>query len=193
MAAIAEDSFRRAMRALKAQDAALAQRVCDGDEAVDRMESDIERDCVQLIALQQPIAGDLRLVTAVLKMITDIERIADQSADICEIMLPVLGNLQIEIPDQVFDMGEFIASMVHDAVHAYLQQDEPQAQAVIDSDETVDRWFDETTALIQRQLEQKGDAAQLIKLAYVAKYLERVADHATNVAEWAVYRIRGIR
>lgn len=193
MAAMAERSFDKAMLALKKEDPLLAREVILGDERVDEMEAKIERACVSLIALQQPIADDLRLVTAVLKMITDIERIADQASDISELMLPDLALMKVKIPSRVFEMGEYAKRMVHDAVHAYLQQDELLALAVIERDDQMDVWFEELTGHFKALLEAHADPAQVLKLAFVAKYLERVADHATNVAEWALYRIRGER
>ena len=171
----------------------LAQEVIKNDERVDLLENRIEHECVSLIALQQPIAKDLRLVTAVLKMITDIERIADQAADICELMISELPNLAITIPSTILEMGNYAAGMVHDAVHAYLQQDEEQARGVIERDERMDDWFEQMTGYLCDLLKSGAEPRQVIKLAYVAKYLERVADHATNVAEWALYRLIGER
>lgn len=193
MATLTEDQLRSAMIALKNRDAVLAQEVIKNDERVDLLENRIEHECVSLIALQQPIAKDLRLVTAVLKMITDIERVADQAADICELMISELPNLTITIPSTILEMGNYAASMVHDAVHAYLQQDEEQARGVIERDERMDDWFEQMTGYLCDLLKSGAEPRQVIKLAYVAKYLERVADHATNVAEWALYRLIGER
>ena len=191
MAALAEEALLLAMRALKERNAVIAQAVMDGDDVIDNMEETIEHECIRLIALQQPIAQDLRLVTALLKMITDIERIADQAADICEVMIADLTDENLVIPHMIYDMGEFAALMVHDAVHAYVMQDTELSKRVIGSDERMDRWFEETTTQLCALIKSGMYPRQVLHLAYVAKYLERVADHATNLAEWALYRISG--
>lgn len=191
MAALAEEALMRAMLALRERNVHIAQEVMDGDDAIDDMEVAIEHECVKLIALQQPIAQDLRLVTALLKMITDIERIADQAADICETMIADLADERLTIPGVIYEMGEFAAHMVHDAVHAYVMQDTEQASRVIDADERMDAWFEQATVQMCALFESGMQPGQVLHLAYVAKYLERVADHATNLAEWALYRIRG--
>ncbi len=192
MSLAAERALDAAMIAMKNRDEALARQVIAGDDAVDATEVDIEKACISLLARQQPLAQDLRQVMAVLKMTTDIERIADQAADISELMLPCLSAMNLEPPASIYEMAEHASTMVHDAIHAYVHQDEPLANAVIERDEIVDALFEKSSALLADAMRAHTDSIELaMKLAYVAKYLERVADHATNIAEWALYRITG--
>ncbi len=156
---------------------------------IDQMERDVEALCLKLLLRQQPVAGDLRQVSAALKMITDLERIGDQAADIADI-LPHLRGQAGQVCQQ---MAQAVMEMVEGGVTAYAEQDIELARAVADLDEQVDRCFDrakqELIELISQQRE-KGEYA--LDLFLIAKYFERMGDHATNIAEWAGFSITGI-
>jgi phosphate transport system protein len=192
MAVLTEKALADAIDALERDDKELAQKIYDNDDVVDDMEKEIETMCINIIATQQPIAGDLRLVTAVMKMITDLERIADHAADISEVIL----SMKVKRGD--FDLTELIRmahqakDMVKDSVKAYVSKNIELATEVCDRDETVDQLFFETVASFRTLMSQKPE---LIEAAtdymFIAKYFERVGDHTTNIAEWAIYNITG--
>ena len=192
MAVLTDKALADAIDALERDDKELAQKIYDNDDVVDDMEKEIETMCINIIATQQPIAGDLRLVTAVMKMITDLERIADHAADISEVIL----SMKVKRGD--FDLTELIRmahqakDMVKDSVKAYVSKNIELATEVCDRDETVDQLFFETVASFRTLMSQKPE---LIEAAtdymFIAKYFERVGDHTTNIAEWAIYNITG--
>lgn len=192
MAVNAENSIDLAMTALKRRDMSLARLVIEGDDVIDEQERQIEAGCIELIARQQPMAADLRLISMVLKMITDIERIADHSSDISEITLR-LGNEEpikplVDIPK----MADAARAMVHQAIRAYVANDLDMALAVCQRDDEVDALF--AKVVMDLSLMMKANPAvvdRAIDLIFIAKYLERVGDHATNIGEWVAYNITG--
>ena len=192
MSLLAEDMLKAAMHALKTRNPELARQVMESDDEVDRAEVEIEKICISLLTRQQPLAKDLRQVMSVVKMTTDIERIADQAADICELMAEELEAMRIAPPDTLYELSACAAQMAHEAIHAYVHQDEEQARRVIQEDETADGLYAHTLSHLQAAMrEQPEEIGTAMKLAFAAKYLERIADHATNIAEWAIYRITG--
>ena len=191
MGSAIEDSIRKAVDALVKQDAELAKKVMLQDEEIDREQKTIESICFNLLIQQQPVAKDLRTITAALKMVTDMERIGDQAADIADIVkVTSLG-----VPDasiRLKDMAKATASMVTKCIDAYVKQDLNLAREVIDSDDIVDDLFDEVKDEILQGM-RKGITTDVQSLDYlmIAKYYERIGDHATNIAEWVVYSING--
>lgn len=160
---------------------------------VDRMESDIENLCMKLFLKQQPVAKDLRCVSSALKMISDMERIGDQSLDIIEIAEYVKkcdkGNKKC-----IEDMAKAAGKMVSDSVEAFVRKDQQLAKKVIAADDIVDHLFDDMKKnLIQAISEEKADGEMYIDLIMIAKYYERIGDHATNLAEWVLYSITGMK
>lgn len=160
---------------------------------VDRMESDIENLCMKLLLKQQPVARDLRSISSALKMISDMERIGDQALDVIEIA-EYVTDCDEESKHFIMDMAKAAGKMVSDSVEAYVRKDAVLAKAVIDSDDAVDDLFDEMKARLIEIISNKGDDGEMyIDLIMIAKYYERIGDHATNIAEWVLYSITGKR
>ena len=170
-----------------------AKSVQEADEEIDQLEKDIERLCLKLLLQQQPVARDLRQISAALKMITDMERIGDQASDIAEIIISEKKAEAADIP-VIVKMSEAAAKMVRDSVNAYVEKDLELSRAVIEYDDVVDEMFEENKKqLIDYISKNSGEGGkEAIDLIMVAKYLERIADHATNIAEWVEFSITGI-
>ena len=192
MGALCEDAISAAAEALIHNDASLAAAAEEAEREIDQKERDIESLCLKLLLQQQPVARDLREISAALKMISDLERIGDQAADIAEmtsyVHLPE-GNPAFHVPD----MARAVIRMVTDSVDSFVKHDLALARQVCTADDQVDELFTQ----VRRELVDmiSADASygeQGLDLLMVAKYLERIGDHATNVAEWVEYSITGI-
>jgi phosphate transport system protein len=194
MGALVEDQIRRAVRSLDDRDLALAQEVIADDDRVDRLESEIERRCLTLLALQQPLAGDLRVVSTVLKIITDLERMADHASDIAKVTLRLSDEPWIKPLVDLPVMARLAISMVRSALNAYIHRSIEEAMAMIRLDDDVDHLYAQIFRdLVDLMRERPDTAAQATYLVFVANYLERIADHATNLGEWVVYMVSGER
>ena len=193
MGELCEEAIGKAMTALKEGSMEQAEKVRIADEEIDQAETDIERLCLRLLLQQQPVARDLRQISAALKMITDMERIGDQASDIAEIIITEAKSEAQDIP-MIIKMSEAASKMVRDSVNAYVEKDLDLARKVMENDDVVDELFEEVkTTLINFIAENKGlQGVEVIDLIMVAKYLERIADHATNIAEWVEFSITGI-
>ena len=169
-----------------------AREVIQADEEIDQAEKDIERLCLRLLLQQQPVAKDLRQISAALKMITDMERIGDQASDIAEILLST--DLKVEKNNKdIGVMAQAAAKMVRESVRAYVEQNMMLAKKVMTADDEVDRLFDKIRQeIIDYIAKEGGDGGEAaVDLIMVAKYLERIGDHATNIAEWVEFSITG--
>jgi phosphate transport system protein len=192
MAVNAENSIDLAMTALKSRDMELARKVMAGDDVIDEQERQIEIKCIELIARQQPIAADLRLISMILKMITDIERIADHSSDISEITLRLGEEEHIKPLVDIPKMAEVAREMVHHAIRAFVNNDMDTALKVCRRDDEVDRLFENVVVDLSAMMKANPAVVdRAIDLLFIAKYLERVGDHATNIGEWVVFNITG--
>ena len=193
MGELCEEAIGNATTALKEGSMEQAEKVRIADEEIDQAETDIERLCLRLLLQQQPVARDLRQISAALKMITDMERIGDQASDIAEIIITEDKSEAQDIP-MIIKMSEAASKMVRDSVNAYVEKDLDLARKVMENDDVVDELFEEVkTTLINFIAENKGlQGVEAIDLIMVAKYLERIADHATNIAEWVEFSITGI-
>ncbi len=193
MGELCETAIGRATEALGEGSIARAKAVREADEEIDQMEKDIERLCLKLLLQQQPVARDLRQISAALKMITDMERIGDQASDIAEIIISEKKSKGADIP-KIVQMSEAAAGMVRDSVAAYVEKDLEMSRRVMEADDVVDRLFEENKReLIDFIARNEGhQGREAIDLIMVAKYLERIADHATNIAEWVEFSITGI-
>ena len=191
MGALCEDALTYAIKALFDRESDMAERAEEAEKQIDQMERDIESICMRLLLQQQPVARDLRVISSALKMIGDMERIGDQAADIAEIVkyldeeeVPNLGNLR--------EMSDFAAGMVTASINSFVRQDLDLARKVILDDDVVDGYFEKVKeVLIGLIAEGDRDGAFLLDVLMVAKYIERIGDHATNIAEWVVYSITG--
>ena len=193
MGELCEIAIEEATGALEENDMARAHAVIAADEQIDQMEKDIESLCLKLLLQQQPVARDLRQISAALKMITDMERIGDQTADIADIVISA-GFKGDENLKDIGRMAEATVKMVRDSVSAYVQKDLELARRVLAADDAVDAMFDKIKSeLVQAIATHKGnDGDTAIDLIMITKYLERIGDHATNIAEWVEFSITGI-
>ncbi len=159
---------------------------------IDQMEREIEGICLKLLLQQQPVAKDLRAISAALKMITDMERIGDQAEDIAEIIPFLNGRTGAEFSD-FKPMAEATCKMVTDSIDAYVKQDVALAKAVVEHDDIVDDAFDRMKDMLIKMIsEDKADGEYAIDLLMIAKYFERIGDHAVNVAQWVEFSVTGI-
>lgn len=193
MASSMEEAVVSAVKVIEERDAELAARVIEGDDDIDRQERDVESLCLKLLLTQQPVASDLRHVSSALKMVGDMERIGDQAADICDTMLAIDGPIDARLSGHLRGMAERACAMVQDAVEAFVESDIAKARAVIGSDEQVDELFAKVKADVIAAIKDDSEPANsLIEALMAAKYLERIADHAENVAEWVEYGLTGM-
>lgn len=192
MGNIIESSIEAAVSALIEQNVELARRVVEGDREVNDKEKSIERRCLKLLLQQQPVASDLRLISSALKMITDMERIGDQASDISEITIRLVGQEYIKKLIHIPQMAEATIKMVKDSIDAYVNKDLELVKVVIKYDDVVDDLFNiiknEIIALIR---EDADNGEQGVDFLMIAKYFERIGDHAENIAEWVYYSITG--
>ncbi|HHZ14143.1 MAG TPA: phosphate signaling complex protein PhoU [Clostridiales bacterium] len=191
MGALCENAIASAVKALLHNDMSLSKKAIETEVELDQMEKDIERLCLRLLLQHHPAAGDLRLISAALKMITDMERIGDQAADIAEIVTYV--DLSDNINKvRITDMAKATIKMVTESIDAFVKRDLKLAEDVIDYDDVVDDLFtkikNDAISLITENPEY---GEQFVDIVMIAKYLERIGDHATNIAEWVVFSITG--
>lgn len=192
MGALIETTIEGACEALQTADLPKARAIMEADSAVDRKEREIESLCLRMLLTRQPVAHDLRVVSSALKMITDMERIGDQAADISEIvtMMDYTAALQ---PAHFGAMAQAAIEMVHHAIDAYVRRDVALAREVIASDDTVDELFtDVKRELIELLGQDASRGGVALDLLMIAKYFERIGDHATNIAEWVEYSVTGL-
>ena len=191
MGALCENAIASAVKALLEGDIKLAAAAIRIDQEIDRKEREIESMCLKLLLQQQPVARDLRQISAALKMITDMERIGDQAQDIAEIVTFLKGRTA-EHDDILCQMARATISMVTESVDAFVKHDTIKAEAVLAADDTVDAYFCQVKqALISRIAADPGDGEYALDLLMIAKYFERIGDHATNIAEWVIFSITG--
>lgn len=194
MGALCEAAIAEAVRALLAADTKVAWQVAHGDREIDRKEKEIEELCLRLLLQQQPVASDLRRISAALKMITDMERIGDQAADIAEITRHFRLPQDPASERHITKMTEAVIKMVNESIDAFVREDEPLARKVLESDDQVDRLFFKLRSDIIEMISQNpAGGEEAVDLLMVAKYLERIGDHAENIAEWALFTITGER
>lgn len=192
MANMIERAIEMSVYALVAQDKAKAEQAISFDMDIDHMERDIEALCMKLLLQQQPVARDLRQISSALKMITDMERIGDQAADIAELSLQMGDVSYVENLDLIQKMANETMMMVVNGTEAFVTKNLEVANQVIDHDDIVDDLFDQVkTYLIKLIQENHEKSFQAADLLMVAKYFERIGDHATNIAEWVIYSITG--
>ena len=192
MGALCEDAISAAAEALLKGDASLADAAEEAERELDRQERDVEDLCLKLLLQQQPVARDLRQISAALKMISDLERIGDQAADIAEL------TRYVHLPEDeralhIAEMARAVIRMVTDSINSFVKKDLDLARAVCTADDRVDALFDQVKAeLIALIAADAAFGQQGLDLLMVAKYLERIGDHATNVAECVEYSITGV-
>ena len=203
MGALCEEAIALAAKALTDKDKTMAAKVAAMDAEIDQKELNIESMCLKLLLQQQPVARDLRQISAALKMITDMERIGDQAEDISEIVITLDGRYA-ENSALLKGMAESAIQMVTESVDAYVKRDTALAHKVIEmddivtdedefGDDIVDDYFDQVKAeLIRKIAGEPADGEYALDLLMIAKYLERIGDHAVNIAEWVIFSVTGV-
>ena len=187
-----ERAIDRSITALVMRDAALSRAVIEEDENIDRLEHEIEQDCLKILLMEHPVASDFRDVSAALKMITDLERIADQAADISELALRFGNEKYIKEPEHIAEMAKLATAMVKDSVESYINRDVELARSLDGRDDRVDELFETVKNDLVALIRLDGaNADQAILFMMIAKYLERIADHAVNIGEWVEYAATG--
>ena len=190
MGALCENVIAMSAKALLDGDMELANKAAEYDSEIDQKERDIETLCMKLILQQQPVARDLRTISAALKMITDMERIGDQSADIAEIVTMA----HITASDETLHIGEMaraVIKMVTESIDAFVKRDVVLAHSVIAYDDVVDGLFDAVKRALTERFQAGGEMEYALDLLMIAKYFERIGDHAANIAEWVLYSVTG--
>jgi phosphate transport system protein len=194
MCRLTADMITNATTALVNFDRELGRSIGESDKQVDEYEMDIEKRCMRILIRRQPVARDFRVVSTALKMITDIERFGDQASDIGDLVYTMPGDTYIKKLTHLSAMGELAVKMARESVNSFIRNDEQLADEVIALDDAMDDMFiavkDDLIELIRQDGEKNGD--QAITLMMVAKYLERIGDHAVNVAEWTKYNETGV-
>jgi phosphate transport system protein len=170
----------------------LADQIIKDDKLVNQCEYDIEKECMRIILREQPVAKDLRLITSVLKMITDLERIGDHAADISKLTIFMEENKQPFSVKQVYKMADESEKMIKMALESFVNQDQNIALQVIENDDIVDDYFTEVQHIVAEAIRASNiDADYALYLMMATKYLERIGDHAVNIAEWVIFSISG--
>ena len=191
MGTMCEEAIASAAKAMSDGDMELAAKVRTNGSAIDQMERDIESRCIKLLLHQQPVARDLRQISAALKMITDMERIGDQAEDIAEIVT-FLDGRTMKCMETIEDMARETIEMVIDSVDAFVKKDLALAENVLEHDDVVDNYFVQIKNDIIRMIATgSADGELALDFLMIAKYFERIGDHATNIAEWVIFSVTG--
>ena len=195
MTSFVEKQIYESMIALKNYDIQKAEEVIKNDDIVDNMQKEIEEDCIKFIATEQPLAEDLRRVFTASKIVTDLERIADHAVDICKITKRINRSLKVFNGDieKLFEMEMKVRSMITQSIEVYLQNDVDAACKICKEDDKVDVLY---KSLFEKMIKRIHEKEDLIndgtQLLFVIKYLERIADHVTNICEWTIFSKKGI-
>ena len=187
-----ETAIEKSITALVKRDRDMSAEVISGDKYVDNLEHEIEQDCLKILLMEHPVASDFRDVSAALKMITDLERISDQAADISEIALQFGDEDFIKEPEHITLMAHLAIDMVKDSVQSYINRDIELARSLDSRDDRVDQLFETVKGDLVELIRKDGkNADQAILFMMIAKYLERIGDHAVNIAQWVEYSLTG--
>jgi phosphate transport system protein len=192
MGSLVEDAIRKSIKALVERDRQLALAVIDGDTVINTHDVEIEEECIRLLAIWQPTGSNLRFITTAIKIITDLERMGDLAVDICERTIELLDEPQLKPYIDIPRMAEAAQKMLKDSLDAFVSKDADLAMKVCEADDFVDNLNQQIfNELLIYMLQDPKNIARAVRLTYVAKYLERVGDHATNIAEMVVYMVKG--
>jgi phosphate transport system protein len=192
MAGLAEDQIDKALTALVTRDSALAREVIERDHQVNTLDVEIDEECIRLLALHQPAARDLRLVTTAMKISTELERISDLAENISERAIELNEEPQLKPYIDIPMMGKMARAMVKESIDGFVKDDSTIARKVLTNDDFVDDLMEQIfRELLSFMIEDTRTITRAIRLSFVAKYLERIADHATNIAELVVYLVEG--
>lgn len=193
MGSLIENAIQNAVRAFFDKDTELAKKIMDNDEVVDQEQKKIENICFQLLIQRQPVARDLRTITAALKMVTDMERIGDHAADISELTVVMADHTEIMNRDDIKKMSAEAVMMLLHAIEAYVERDMDKAKEVIAHDDVVDELFIKVKSELIEAISRNPDCGEYAAdLLMINKYLERIGDHATNIAEWVIFSLNTV-
>lgn len=192
MVTLSERAIDKAVTLIDVENELIRREVYNLEEEIDSMENIIQSDCLRMIVEQQPVASDLRTITAALKMITDLERIGDQARDIAEVTKNLNHKYDFEDIDGIEKMADATTKIVKESVDSFVNKDLKSAKTIREKDDIVDDLFVELRNKLTKNIE-KGhpDAANIVDLIIIIKYLERIADHAVNISEWVIFSIEG--
>ena len=192
MAGLTEDQIDQALSALTTRDSDQARQVIARDHKVNALDVEIDEECLRLLALHQPAARDLRLVTTAMKISTELERISDLAENVCERTIELNEEPQLKPYIDIPRMGNLARVMVKESIDAFVKDDSLLARKVLSNDDLVDELMEQVfRELLSFMIEDPHTITRAIRLSFVAKYLERIADHATNIAELVVYLVEG--
>jgi phosphate transport system protein len=192
MGALVEEQVERAIKALVDRDSALASQVIERDKLVNRFDVDIDENCIRLLALQAPAARDLRFVTTAMKISTELERMSDLAENICERVIELNEEPQLKPYIDIPRMADWTMRMVRECLDAFVRSDAALARKVCADDDFVDNLTNQLfRELLSFMLENPGTITRAIRLTFIGKYIERIADHATNIAEDVIYLVEG--
>lgn len=190
MGSMIEDSIQKAINALIDQNVELAKKIMDNDTQIDHEQKKIENLCFNLLMQQQPVAKDMRVISAAMKMVTDMERIGDHAADISEMTILMSKTKYIPNLEHINRMASETVQILIRSIEAYVEKDMKKAVDVIASDDVVDDLFDKNKAELIEQIQRDPQSAEsAADMLMVAKYFERIGDHATNIAEWVIFAL----
>ena len=192
MGSVVEAQVARSIKSLVDRDNAMATKVIEADHEVNRMEVEIDEECIRLLALRQPEAGDLRFITTAMKIVTDIERIGDLAVDVSERALELNEEPNLKPYIDIPRMAKAARNMLKEALDAFVNRNAELAWSVLDEDDFVDELNKQIfRELLSFMIEDPHSISRAIRITYISKYLERIADHATNIAEMVVYLVEG--
>lgn len=192
MGTLIEKTIDETINALVDHDTEMAQRIIEGDDRFDRMELEIEGKCINVIARRQPVATDLRKLLSILKIVTDLERIADHCQDISKLTLDLAGKTYVKPLIDLPNMAKQVKKMVKMTIDCYIDEDVEKGKLICSDDDIVDDYYDMIFADLENIMkENPKEVRQCMDFMMIAKYFERMADHATNIAEWVIYGVEG--
>ncbi len=192
MGSLVEQAIGGSMKSLTQRDTGLAQKLIDEDQALDRMEVDLDQHCMHILACRQPVASDLRFITLVLKAVTDLERMGDLAVNICERVVELSEEPPLKPYVDLPRMASEVQSMLRDALDAFVARDAERARQVVGRDQVVDDLYAQVfRELLTYMMENPKNVYRATRLQSIAKYLERIGDHATNLAELVVFMVKG--
>jgi len=192
MGSLVEDAIRKSIKALVERDRDLAVSVIDGDAIVNAYDVEIEEECIRLLAIWQPTGSNLRFITTAIKIITDLERMGDLAVDICERTIELLDEPQLKPYIDIPRMAEAAQKMLKDSLDSFVEKDAELAVQVCAADDFVDKLNHQIfNELLVYMLQDPKNISRAVRLTYITKYLERIGDHATNIAEMVVYMVEG--
>ncbi|AJD28383.1 phosphate signaling complex protein PhoU [Clostridium botulinum] len=192
MGSIVEKQINTCIKALVEKDEKLADEVIKNDDVVDDLEKEIEDECIVLIAKEQPLATDLRKIFTTLKIVTDLERMADHAVDIAKIAKKIKDEKYVKPLIKIPKMADLVQNMIKESLDSYVNENKEGAYKACTLDDEIDHIYKTTfKESIDTMIERKESINQLTQFLFVCKYLERIADHATNICEWTIYLITG--